>query len=440
MLKKQHLTIDWVHAAATTIMLLMCYPIISHAAVEITPRLTTGIEYTDNYFLSNDNPGSEAESEWIGYVSPGLTVNMDGRRLGLLLNYDPSYNMYDEYSDRNYWEHVTDATGTWQVTRHMGMTLSYGFIRTEDPIDDEDLTIRRGRNIYDRHSSEARIDYRFGTENTIYVLGNYGQLNNEDATIQDTEEYGGGAGVVYWFNIQWGIDFSIEQNWAKYEDSEISDGSEAYEDFKEFVGRMRLNRRFNRQVTGYVQYQHTDHRFDDEIVETNYRVYDGAVGVEYAISSSMDFGLEVHYFVRDFKDSEDESGTPINLSLTKRFSQGSITLSAEGGYDYTTTAAENLGYYVYYGGMLEADYAFTRRFSGDASIGYTYNDYRDQVPSRDDDVYRAGCGLSFQLSRWLTTRLGYTYNAVESNIEANDYVENRGSLDFIIAPPNPYRF
>lgn len=424
-------------------MLLMCRPMIGHAAIEITPRLTTGVDYTDNYSLANDNPGSEAESEWITRISPGLSVDMDGRHLGLSLNYDPSYTMYDRYSDRDYWEHAASATGTWQATRYMGMTLSYDFSRTEDPIDEEDLTIRRGRNVYDRHRSEARIDYRFGAENTLYALGNYGNLKNEDTTIQDSEEYGGGAGMVYWFNIQWGIDLSIEQNWAKYkeiDDSESIDDFEDSENFKEFSGRLRLNRRFNRKVTGYLQYQHTDHRFDEEIAETNYRIYDGAVGVEYAISSSMDFSIGVHYFVRDLKDSENESETPVNLSLTKRFSQGSVTFSAEGGYDYTTTAAENIGYYVYYGGTLAADYVFTRRFSGDAAITYMYHDYKDEIPSRDDDVYRARCGLSFQLSRWLTARLGYTYNAVESNIEANDYVENRGSLDLIIAPPNPYRF
>ena len=424
-------------------MLLMCHTMIGHAAIEITPRLTTGVDYTDNYSLANDNPGSEAESEWITRISPGLSVDMDGRHLGLSLNYDPSYTMYDRYSDRDYWEHAASATGTWQATRYMGMTLSYDFSRTEDPIDEEDLTIRRGRNVYDRHRSEARIDYRFGAENTLYALGNYGNLKNEDTTIQDSEEYGGGAGMVYWFNIQWGIDLSIEQNWAKYkeiDDSESIDDFEDSENFKEFSGRLRLNRRFNRKVTGYLQYQHTDHRFDEEIAETNYRIYDGAVGVEYAISSSMDFSIGVHYFVRDLKDSENESETPVNLSLTKRFSQGSVTFSAEGGYDYTTTAAENIGYYVYYGGTLAADYVFTRRFSGDAAITYMYHDYKDEIPSRDDDVYRAGCGLSFQLSRWLTARLGYTYNAVESNIEANDYVENRGSLDLIIAPPNPYRF
>ena len=68
-------------------------------------------------------------------------------------------------------------------------------------------------------------------------------------------------------------------------------------------------------------------------------------------------------------------------------------------------------------------------------------DYKDEIPPREDDVIRAGCSvLSLQLFQWLSARLGYTYRSIESNIEANDYVENRASLIFTIAPPQPYRF
>ena len=414
-----------------TALLLLCRPISGYTAVEIIPRISSGVEYTDNYDLTNGNPGFEEESEWITSISPGVTVNLTGRQLGLSLSYDPSYTMYDEHSENDYWEQAANATGTWQVTRHLGATLSYDFLRSEDPIDEEDLTIRRGRNMYDRHTGEARIDYRFGAENSIYALGNYDYLENEDTTIEDSEEYGGGAGFIYWFNIRWGVESSLEQNRAEYEESD---------DFTDLVGRLRLNHRFNRQITGYVQYEHTDHRYDEELAETDYMIYDGAVGMDYAIDPSMDLTMEVHYLIRDIDERENESETPVNFSFTKRFTQGTVTLSTEGGYDYTTAAAENLGYYIYYGGSLEADYAFTRYISGDVGIGYTYRDYKDEIPRRDDDVYRAGCGLSFRLLRWLTARLDYTYNAVESNIEDNDYVENRGALFITITPPQPYRF
>ena len=408
-------------------LLLLC-PHIVIAAMQITPRVSAGVEYTDNFFLTNDNPGSEKESEWITAISPGVTLDITGRTADLSLSYDPAYTMYDKYSDRDYWSHVVGLIGTWRTTRHLNMELTHDYLKTEDPIDEEDLTIRRGRNPYTRNTTGARIDYQFGADNTAYVDGLYSFLENEDPAIEDSERYGGSAGVTYWFNIRWGIDLGVEDYRAEYDESD---------DFEDLVGRLRLNHRFNPHLTGFAAYQHTLHQFDDEI--NDYKIYDGSIGFEYAIDPSMDFTLEVHYFVRDFDVTEDESETPVNFNLTKRFQHGSLSLSGEGGYDRTTVSAENLGYYVYYGAALAADYEFNRRLSGDIVAGWTYRDYKDEIPPRQDDVYRAGCGLSFQLLRWLSARLGYTYRSVESNIEENDYVENRGSLLFTIAPPQPYR-
>ncbi len=73
----------------------------------------------------------------------------------------------------------------------------------------------------------------------------------------------------------------------------------------------------------------------------------------------------------------DDSGTPINLDFTKTFQRGSVALNAGGGYNYTTVSAENLGYYVFYGGGLTADYQFTRRITGDVDGLYEWRDYRD---------------------------------------------------------------
>lgn len=400
-----------------------------HAEVRLFPRLNTGVEYTDNFFLTNDDAGSEQESEWITTITPGLTLDITGRSAGLSLSYDPSYTMYNRYSESDYWQHAANLTADWQTTRHLDMALTNDYLKTEDPIDTEDLTIRRGRQPYTRNTTNARVDYRFGDDNTAYIDGLYGLLENQDPTIEDSWRYGGSAGVIYWFNIRWGLDAGAEYYRAEYEESD---------DFDDILGRLRLNYRFNPHFTGFVGYQHTLHQFDDDV--NDYRIYDGSIGFDYAINPTMDFSLDVHYFVRDFDQTQDESETPVNVNFTKRFQRGSFALAGEGGYDRTTVSAENLGYYIYYGGRIEADYEFTRRISGDINAGYTKRDYQDTIPRRKDDVIRAGCGLSVQLLRWLSARLGYTYRSVDSTIEADDYVENRGSLLFTIAPPQPYRF
>jgi len=397
--------------------------------MEITPRLNTSVDYTDNFFLSNDSIGSEQESEWITIITPGITLDITGRNAGASFSYDPGYTMYNRYSDDDYWRHAANFTGGWQPTRHLAFELTDDFLRTEDPIDPDDLTVRRGRDAYTRNTSGARMDYQFGANHSTFIEGSYDFLDNEDPLIEDSQRYGGAAGLVYWFGIRWGVDIGADFYRAEYDESD---------DFHDFIWRIQLNRRFNPHFMGFVGYTHTFHQFDDDV--NDYKVYDGSVGFEYAINPTTDLALSIHYFVRDFDETEDEAETPVNVSFSKRFRRGSIGLSGEGGYDRTTVSAQNLGYYIYYGGLAQADYTFTRRISADIEAGYTRRDYKDAIPRRKDDVLRAGCGLSAQILPWLSARLGYAYNSVESTLETNDYVENRGALTFTIAPPQPYRF
>jgi hypothetical protein len=406
-------------------ILLVLWPHNGHAAMEFTPRVTAGAEYTDNVRLSPDNPASDT----ITTVTPGINLEVSGRPAGLTLDYAPSYVDYADDTFEDYWRHLASGSAWWQPVRSTRFELSDTFLKTEDPISDDDLTVRRTRNPYTRNTATARMDYRFGDDNRAYVDGLYTFLENEDPTIEDSQRFGGSAGVAYWFNIRWGMDIDGEYYRGEYE---------ASEDFTDLVGRLRLNHRFNPHFTGYVGYAHTFHDFDDD--GDDFQIYDGSIGFDYAISMSMDLGMSAHYFVRDFEESQDQSETPVNINLSKRFQRGSINLDGEGGYDYTTTSAENLGYYIYYQGGLSADYAFTRRLSGDANALYAYRDYKDTPTERQDDVIRAGCGLSFQILQWLSMRAGYLYRTIDSTDEVNDYKENRVSLSFTLAPSQPYRF
>ncbi|BBO88601.1 outer membrane beta-barrel protein [Desulfosarcina ovata] len=406
---------------------LIVTPQMAGAEVIIMPHLSTGIEHTDNLYLA---PDSE-ESDTITTVSPGVTVEFSGRTAALSASYAPSYTMYDKLENSDYWEHAVGLTGWWQATRHLRWEASHDYLRTEDPVSEEDLTIRRSIDVHTRNTTSTRMHYQFGVENTLYADGSYSSLDNDDPTIIDSKEYGGGAGVTYWFNVRWGLDVGTDYSEAKYDDG--------LDDYTEIGGRSRLNHRFNPHFTGFLEYQYTRHR-PDEGTEDDYKVHGSGIGFDYAVDPTMDFSMSVHYLIRDQQDGENETETPVNLSLNKRFQRGSISLSGAGGYDYTAVTAENLGVYMYYEAAIAADYAFTSRLAGDLNGTYGYHDYQETTPHRKDDVFRAGCGLSFQVLRWLSMRAGYTYRTVSSTVDTNDYKENRVSLMLTLAPPRPYRF
>ena len=223
---------------------------------------------------------------------------------------------------------------------------------------------------------------------------------------------------------------------ANYDQGRYDDG---LDDYYEVTGRLRANHRFNPHLTGFLVYEHTLHRPEEDI-DPDYDVYDGAAGVDYAIGPTTDLTAGIHYVYLDEDEGDSESTIPVNFSLTRRFQRGSISLAGEGGYAYTTATAENLGTYEYYEAGLSADYTFTRRLTGDIEGVYGSRDYLETTPRREDDTLRFGCGLSFHLLRWMSVRAGYTYRAVDSTIDADDYKENRASLMVTLAPDQPYRF
>ena len=81
---------------------------------------------------------------------------------------------------------------------------------------------------------------------------------------------------------------------------------------------------------------------------------------------------------------------------------------------------------------------------GDISAYYRYA----FIPERegeevDENVttnqLQARLGLSYLPTRWMTLRLGYTFNKYISS-DDDDYTENRGLLTITLAPDQPWRF
>jgi len=47
---------------------------------------------------------------------------------------------------------------------------------------------------------------------------------------------------------------------------------------------------------------------------------------------------------------------------------------------------------------------------------------------RSDTIWGVGASASYQLMKWLTLSLEISHNANQSNIPANEYIENKGIL------------
>ncbi len=152
------------------------------AQVNFTPRISISEEYTDNLFLSD----TDKEYDYITSVSPAFTLGVIGQHAGIDLSFDPSYAWYSRFEERNRWRYGGNFLGWGQLSRNTRLEIADTYIYTEDPIDEQDFTIRDTREPYYRNTAEGRFIHQFGEEDSFRLNYRYRTLENEDPTIEDT--------------------------------------------------------------------------------------------------------------------------------------------------------------------------------------------------------------------------------------------------------------
>ena len=419
------------------------------------PRMSVSGEYTDNYYLSEDNE----EDEFITVISIGFTTELLWQHSGIELSYDPAYAIYNEFSENDTWRHTALLYGWSDLTRNNRLEIRNAFVRTEDPFGEEDIyylrsddpaigadpTLRTSREPYIRNTTSLRFTNRFGENDSFYLEYAYGILENEDETLEDNTRHTPSAGLTYWFNPQWGSEIILAYTNAEYEREDEFVG-EPSDNFEQANGSIRLIKRFTRQFEGYLAYSHV--YVDFETTEEDYQIYNPSIGFDYSIAQDKSIAIDVGYFFQDndkrVGDIDDESGITADAVFEKTFQRGSISLLGSAGYDEAYFGAENLGLSIYSEAGLEAEYNLTRRITGDVFGSYRQDKYEDEDPVRRDKTTRGGVGLTYEYERWLSSNINfiiraeYSYRNFDSNIE-NDYVENRGLLSITLTRSQPYR-
>jgi hypothetical protein len=423
------------------------------------PRASIQGEYTDNLFLTP----VDDEGDYIITASVGFTAEMAGKRANATLSYDPTYVWYEEFDENNGWRHDASLLGDLTITKNTLFNFSNHLLHTEDPLSEQEIDILRGdipppqrdttrrigRDTYTRNRALARLTHLFGREDQLYLEYFHTLLNNENDVInEDSQTHNGSAGITYWFTNQWGTDWRFAYTRALFDQDNnfIGDPSS---DFDSWSGYARLLFQFSQTLEGYIRYDHTYLNYDEED-EFDYHVYHPSIGIDYRIKEDIEFLASVGYSERDFKDAviqeiQEEldrgSGLVFTVNLIKTLPRGNYRIYGAAGYDQTVNTNQNLGFTRYYIASYNVDYQLIlRRLKVDSYALYRRNEYEDEIPQRDDDVYRFGVGLGYSPTRWMTIRLGYAFNKIDSNRPINDYTENRFTLRFTFTPAQPRPF
>lgn len=422
-------------------------------------RVSVTEEYTDNLFSVPENK----EEEYITIISIGVTGTLLWEKYGVELAYEPSYSFYDEQPEFDTMRHIA-LLRTWiDITRNNTLEFRNTFVVTEDPspireiteLDsdesavDEDHTVRTGRDTYRSNTSRLRYTSQFDEFDALFIEYFYSILKNDDETLEDNNRHGPVAGLTYWVTPNWGIDTLGSYTKTEYERSDEYTGSPSM-DFERYYGLFRSIRKLSRQFEVYFAYAHTYIEFEDNLVNSDYHIYNPFIGFEYTPSENLSVSFDVGFFVQDIDEEEefvqnidgveeDETGLTSNVVLTKNLRKGSFVFTGAAGYYEAYFGAENLGLSKFYEAGSSVEYEIVRNLTGNIFANFRQDKYIDIKPERRDRAARCGIGLSYQYKNWLLFELRYTHRILNSTDDERDHKENRIFFRITMEPSQPYR-
>jgi len=419
------------------------------------PRISAGEEYTSNVFLSDDNE----KDDFITIVSAGFTAAALGKTGGLEVSYDPAYTKYDDFDENDGWRHDARLHGWSDLGKRTRFDVWNEFLRTEDPLGEEDIlalsdgsvvqegdpTTRKNRRTYYRNTARTRLSYQFGKEDSIYAGFLYGLLRNNDSQTEDNDHYSPSIGLNYWFGPKFGFESNATYTKADFDqDSDfVGDGTD---DFDNYDGSIQFIGRTGPRFSIFAQHNQIYRDFDGD--DNDYMVYAPSAGFTYVVEKGLNLRLGAGYFYQEIDGDDDEQGIFGNSQIDKTwtYKRGFFNLTALAGLDENNYGAENIGLERFAGVQSSAMYRFARTLSGDLNGSYRYSDVvgtADENANADTGEkvhrYRADAGLTFEPLKWMAIRLGYTFNKVDSENNADDYDEHRGLLKVTLTPDKPYR-
>ena len=435
-----------VFCATLTFVLSAFWPAQAAYRTTLQPSISVTEEYTDNVNLL---PEEFEESEWITVVSPSLALQVQGKTQGLNLSYTPGFTYYAENNEDSTIRHSASLDAWKQLTKHLDLNINNSYSKTEQPYSADtlalsteeeerfreryaDYTRRQDREPHSSLTSHVSLGYQFGQKDSADLGYRYRRHWEETQDSEDSTEHSPYLNVSYWIAPHWGTEYSLE-----YTRGEFSGDTDT---FDEWTGSVSLIRNLNRFWDAHVSYTHTIMDYHGETED--YQIYDPAAGLSWRFAPDGSVSLSLGYYIQDNEETENDSDLSFSGDINKGFDlsqRTSFRISGGSGYEQTYFGAENLGFTIYYQAQGRLTHALTRHLQSDVSVNFRRNEYQDEDPERDDNLWTFQSGLDWQFMERASLSLNYTYRISESSQDENDYDENKVMLSLTYSP-KPYMF
>ena len=349
--------------------------------VKISPEIILRESYTDNIYLSDNEPNDD----YITSIYPGVDMQVaftPRTRIELLY-----LGRFDHYQNsENFKTDHHHGNAKLQMESAKGSSLELG-AWGEDSAQQPDFETDRSKDYY---------------INALYADANL-------MLFGSTELFG-----TYQHSIR------------RYDDN--IDYTDDYDNDFFAVGVVNS---FSPALPLLFEYRNEEQENNNYLPEpTKFSYQSVFTGFRWREQQRLSGNLRVGYLWSDYNGSSAYDGWAADTSL--KYEIGPFTAAKFSFYrgvrESTRAARDILDYYVFAGGELFLNYTRFDPFRFDLLGRYMNKDYRSAMlaeTDRTDDLFTAGAKMQYRYKDWLAFSLGYRYRMNDSNINTNDYDENR---------------
>ena len=385
------------------------------------PYISLSEEYNDNINLTSTNK----KDDFITTVTPGLKYINSDAVSGVDLDFNLGFVSYAKESQNNYISVNGSLNAKYLTREHVNFYLRDTITRSENPRELEPLTTaaqnqyvvstQNNREVYWRNVLAPTIEYQFGAENRLGLNYRNNIYRTDSATSENSQENYINPFIDYWFDQRNGLHLEYGYTKGDFERSPDMTGH---------MGNIRYTNRFTPKAAVFGEYTFTRREFSESNPpKINYDIHEPSVGMTYTFSPTWNASAQIGYFWKEPDSGSTIGGYTYKASIVNRDVRTTYVVSLQGGYyeDYFTS--ENLGFSRYHRLTGSITHFLEKR----TSIGFAGNIERVNYTSQDreDWIWGAVGTLSHTPLKWLTLALEVSHREDNSNIDTNDYTENR---------------
>ncbi|MBN2376138.1 MAG: hypothetical protein JXD22_07050 [Sedimentisphaerales bacterium] len=437
-------------------ILCLCLPVQGAGyTFDFNPLLITEETYDDNIFLTSSNK----RSDWITSISPGFITSLTDPRINFTLEYHPDLLYYLHNPEFDSTGHTLNFTTSAELTSRLTFSLDETYTRSniaslEEFADtDYERDARRdAREIFNRNVVVPRLEYRFGTDNSVRLYYRNSCYRSEDPTEDDYRENYGEAQLDYWFNVKNGI--SLLGHFIKGNFDEDTDLISSLD----ITARYRY--RFSPHVEIYGEYGTGASDFEEErifltlengkrVVERvedneDYDLHKFNFGFEWQLPDNLQLEGSLGYFWRYGRGNRDEQGINSLLAIEKAINDVTLHLSWTSGYSANYFAIRDSGFSQFWRVRGDVTYNYQEKLEFRLGGAYGYEEYTDirttdpeealeylAEDGRENYTYSARAGIVYHILRHygfledLSIEFEFRHIENDANTSTDRYISNR---------------